>query len=187
MRWISGSGVMAMAIVVAACDAPPPDPRRTNFRVERDNVAAQYDDKTGRLKRLEVDTNKDGRFDTWTYAEGTRVERIEVDRDFDGVVDRWEYYADNKLTKVGTSTRGDGVVDEWAYSNAEGVLQRVEGDTDRDGQIDKWETFAPPTSPGAAPVLQSVEFDTEKRGKPTQRLVYRLNGELERVERLDPR
>jgi hypothetical protein len=165
------------------CDTPP-DPRFTNFRVERDNVAAQYDDKTGRLKRLEVDTNKDGTFDTWTYTEGTRVERIEIDRDFNGVVDRWEYYADNTLARVGSSSRGDGIVDQWAYSNADGVLQRVEADTDRDGQVDKWETFAPPTSPGGAPVLTMVELDTEKRGTPTERLRYRPDGSFDRAEKV---
>jgi hypothetical protein len=178
--------VALAAVLCGACEAPP-DPRRTNFRVERDNVAAQYDDKTGRLKRLEVDTNKDGAFDTWTYAEGTRIERIEIDRDFDSVIDRWEYYTDNRLSRVGTSSRGDGVVDEWAYSDESGVLQRVEADADRDGQVDKWETFAPPIEPGGRPVLHIVEFDTAKRGKPTQRLFYRPDGSLERVERLEPR
>jgi hypothetical protein len=165
------------------CDTPP-DPRRTNFRVERDNVAAQYDDKTGRLKRLELDSNKDGKYDTWTYTEGTRIERIEIDRDHDGIVDRWEYYADNKLARVGSSTRGDGVVDEWAYADEHGVLQRIETDTDRDGQIDKWQIFAPPAKPGGPATLAMVEMDTEKRGTPTQRLVYRADGSLERSERV---
>jgi hypothetical protein len=172
-----------LAVGATSCAAPP-DPRQTDFRVERGNVAAQYDEETGRLERLEVDTNKDGAFDTVTFAEGTRIERIEIDRDFDGVVDRWEYYADNALAKVGTSTRGDGVVDEWAFSTAAGVLQRVETDTDRDGRVDKWESFAAPQMPGGAPVLSSVALDTGKRGAPTERLTYRADGSLERVEKL---
>jgi hypothetical protein len=169
--------------LLVACDTAL-DPRHTNFRVQRDNVAAQYDDKTGRLKRLEVDTNKDGKFDTVTYADGTRVERIEIDRDFNGVVDRWEYYADNALVRVGTSSRADGIADEWAFSDAHGVLQRVEADTDRDGHVDKWERFAPPATTGGMPVLTTVEFETDKGGTPSERLTYRADGSLDRVEKL---
>jgi hypothetical protein len=183
---LSGFELVVLTVLnfaLVGCGAPP-DPRRTNFRVQRDNVAAQYDDKTGRLKRLEVDTNKDGSYDTWTYAEGTRIDRIEIDRDFNGVVDRWEYYVDNKVAKVGTSSRGDGVADEWAFSDASGLLHRIEVDSDRDGQVDKWQRFAPPAVVGGTPVLIAVELDTEKRGLPTERLMYRIDGTLDRVEKL---
>jgi len=177
------SGVVALSAL--ACDTRP-DPRRTNFRVERDNVVAQYDDKTGRLKRLEVDTNKDGKTDTWTYTEGTRIERIEVDRNGDGTIDRWEYYgAKNILEKIGTSTRGDDVADEWAFPRADGSLERVETDTDRDGRIDKWEAFDAPTTSGGQAVLRSVAFDTAKRGQPTQRIYYRADGSFERSEHIE--
>jgi hypothetical protein len=171
-------------IFIAACDSAP-DPRRTNFRVERDNVVARYDEKTGRLSGLEVDTNKDGKADTWTFADGTRTERIEIDRDRDGIVDRWEYYGpDNLITKVGSSARGDGIADEWAFQRADGSLERVETDADRDGNIDKWESFdAPPTAGGAA-ILRSVALDTQRTGRPTERLLYRTDGSLERVEKL---
>src|SRR5262245_19929262 len=106
--------VLISTTCLAACREAP-DVRRTNFRLERPGVTAQYDDKSGRLKRLEVDLDKNGTIDSWTYADGTRIERIELDRNEDGRVDRWEYYGDgNRLEKVGTSSRGDGVVDEWS-------------------------------------------------------------------------
>jgi len=189
-RIIRGHVVRSLSALVivaclSACDTPP-DPRRTNFRVERGNVAAQYDDKTGRLRRLEVDSNKNGKVDTWSYSEGTRIDRIEIDRDEDGKLDRWEYYgANNVLEKVGTSSRGDGVADEWAFQNADGTLARVESDTDRDGRIDKWETFDPPAVPGGPPVLRAVATEPDAQGRPTRRLVYRPDGSFERSERLD--
>lgn len=173
-----------MLLASVACGSPP-DPRRTDFRVERGNTAAQYDKTTGRLQLLEVDTNTDGQFDTWTYADGTRVERIEIDRDFDGVVDRWEYYRENVLEKVGTSSRGDGVVDEWAFSDPAGLLRLVESDTDRNGHVDKWERFVPSPASGL-PVLQIVELDTRGGGVPTDRLTYRMDGTLDGVEKISP-
>jgi hypothetical protein len=173
---------LAIAALSAGCSEPP-DPRRTNFRVERDNVKAQYDEKTGRMKRLEVDTNKNGTTDTWTYMDGTRIDRIEIDRDEDGKIDRWEYYVGNKLEKVGTSTRGDGVVDEWAYERPGGTVARVETDTNRDGRVDKWEIFDESTMPGGAPTLREVAMDPDASGRPTRRLLYNARGELERVEK----
>ena len=176
-----------MIVVLVACGAAcsePPDPRRTNFRVERDNVKAQYDEKTGRMKRLEVDTDKNGKTDTWTFMDGTRIDRIEIDRDEDGKIERWEYYVDNKLEKVGSSRRGDGVVDEWAFQGPTGVVARVETDLDRDGRIDKWERFDPPLTPGAAPTLREVALDPDASGKPATRLFYNARGEFERVEKI---
>lgn len=173
---------MVTAVMSTACREPI-DPRQTNFRVERGNVAAQYDDKTGRLKRLEVDTNKNGRIDTWTYMDGTRIDRIEIDRDENGKIDRWEYYVDRKLEKVGTSTRGDGVVDEWAFQDSDGMLARVESDTNRDGRIDKWESFG--AGHDGARVLRAVAMDPDKEGNPTRRLVYAPDGSLLRVEQLN--
>lgn len=163
------------------CDSAPP-PRLTNFRVEKKNVTAQYDPKTGRLNRLEVDTNKNGRIDAWTYMDGTRIDRIEIDRDENGTIDRWEHYRDDKLTRVGTSTRGDGVEDEWAFQAADGHLERIETDTDRDGRVDKWQTYDPPRQPGGAPILRVVDMDPDSSGKPTRRLLYRADGSFERSE-----
>ena len=164
-----------------ACDSTP-DPRQTNFRVDRGSVKAQYDPNSGRLTRLEVDTNKNGVPDTWTYQEGTRIDRIEIDKDENGKIDRWEHYVDGKLARVGTSTRGDGVEDEWAYQRADGSLERVETDTDRDGRVDKWEAFEAPRTPGGRPILRTVSMDPDSSGRPTRQLHYRADGSFERSE-----
>lgn len=176
--------VFCIAIGGTACNEPP-DPRLSNFRVERGNVVAQYDEKTGRMKRLEVDTNKNGKTDTWTYMDGTRIDRIEIDRDEDGRIERWEYYANNKLERVGSSARGDGIVDEWAFEAPGGGVARVETDIDRDGRIDKWEFFDQPTRPGGSPTLRAVAMDPDAAGRPTRRLIYNARGEFERVEKID--
>jgi len=175
--------LVCLGLLAVACDSPP-DPRRTNFKVERGGVKAEYHPTTGRLNRLEVDTNKNGRIDAWTYMDGTRIDRIEIDKDENGSIDRWEHYTDNKLSRVGTSTRGDGVEDEWAFQGAGGYLERIETDTDRDGRVDKWQDYAPPHAPGGAPVLRAVSMDPDSSGKPTRRLLYRADGSFDRSETL---
>lgn len=178
-RWF----LLALCAFQSGCDSTP-DPRLTNFRVEKKTVTAQYNPKTGRLNRLEVDTNKNGKIDAWTYMDGTRIDRIEIDRDENGTIDRWEHYTDNKMTRVGTSTRGDGVEDEWAFQDAHGQLARVETDTNRDGQVDKWESYEPPQRPGGRSILRAVSFDPDGSGRPTKRLLYRADGSFDRSETL---
>jgi hypothetical protein len=175
--------IIGLSIVCLACDSPP-DPRQTNFVIDKGNVKAQYDPSSGHLKKLEVDTNKNGVIDSWTYMDGTRIDRIELDRDEDGKIDRWEHYADGKLVSIGSSTRGDGVEDEWAYPAPAGFLERIETDTDRDGHIDKWQNYDPPLATGGRPFLRSVSFDSDHAGHPTLRLFYRADGSFERSEKL---
>jgi hypothetical protein len=173
--------LLLLCALPLACDSTP-DPRLTNFRVDKGNVKAEYDPKTGRLKRLDVDTNNKGKINTWTYMDGTRIDRIEIDRDGDGKIDRWEHYVGNKLSKVGTSSRGDGVEDEWAFQSPQGFLEHVETDTNRDGHVDKWEYFDPPQRPGGPPILRSVLMDPDSSWRPSLRLLYRADGSFERSE-----
>ena len=56
-----------------------------------------------------------------------------------------------------------------------GVITRVEEDTDGDDGVDKWEHYT-------RGLLSRVELDFHGRGKATQRLVYGLAGNVERVE-----
>lgn len=172
-----------LAISLAGCESPP-DPRRTNFEVKTKDVDAKYDPKSGRLKRMDIDQNKNGRFDTFSYWDGTKLDRIEIDRDEDGKIDRWEHYGDgNKLVSVGSSSLGDGVEDTWSYADEQGQLTRVETDTDRDGTVDKRETYVAQPGTGAR-VLSVVDLDIDKAGQPHQRLYYRTDGSFDRVETL---
>ena len=158
-------------------------------------IRASYDD-SGKLRLLTYDSNKNGRPDTFSYMDGTRIVRVELDTNEDGIVDRWEYYNQaGTLEKVGTSQENDGRVDTWAYPAADGSTARVERslrrdgkasrtegykngvlvsaeeDSDNDGVIDKWEEYVDGR-------LASVGFDTEKAGRPTRRLVYDQSGQL---------
>ncbi len=172
--------LMALLTSVAACSAPP-DPRRTNFRVERPGVTALYDDKTGRLKRVDADTDKDGKLDAFSYWDGAALERIEIDRDEDGTIDRWEHYGPGTtLVRVGTSSLGDGVEDTWNYADAEGRLGRIEYDTDRNGMVDKRDTYG--SGPANRPVLAVVDLELDASGRPARRLFYKPDGNLDRSE-----
>ena len=155
-----------------------------------------YNEKTGRLERLDYDTRNSGRIDTRCYMDGTRILRIEIDRDGDGKIDRWEYYgADQKLEKVGVSSQNDGIPDEWAYEAPDGSMARLEVSANRDGKVsrteyyehgalvrveedtrglgrpDKWSVYQ-------NGVLQSVAFDTVHRGRPDLRITYLPDGRV---------
>jgi len=166
-----------------ACQEPP-DPRRTNFKIDRPGVTAEYDNKSGRLKRMDADLDKDGRVETFSYWDGTTLQRIEIDRDGDGKIDRWEHYgAGNAMVSVGTSSAGDGVEDTWSYADA-GLLAKVESDTNRDGVVDKRETFGPGNASPSQRVLRTVELDIDNSGRPAVRLWYRPDGSFERSEKV---
>ena len=174
-------GVIGLASL-GACSAPP-DPRRTNFEIRGKEGVAKYDPKTGRLKKLDFDANKNGKIDSFSYWDATRCIRIEMDQDEDGKIDKWEYYDEtNKIERVGSSSRDDEVQDTFAYPDANGFLGRVETDTDRDGAIDKRELFVPRPNNKDERVLSVVEYEFDKAAQPHRRLYYRPDGNFDRSE-----
>jgi hypothetical protein len=178
--------VMVGVAALVGCSAPP-DPRRTNFEIRGKEGVAKYDPKTGRLKRVDADINKNGRIETFSYWDATRIIRVEVDRDEDGKIDRWEHYdANNKMTRVGSSSRDDQVEDTWTYPDAIGFLGRVEADLDRDGAIDKREIYVPRPGAPEGRVLSMLELDLDKSGQPGRRLYYRADGSFEKAEAVRP-
>lgn len=167
-------------VVAIGCNAAP-ETRRTE-------AAATYEPGSGKLTRLDVDTDKNGRIDSFSYWDGPRLLRIEIDKDEDGRVERWEYYDEkNKLTKVGAPSRPDGVEDMWDYPDAGGLLSRAEHDENRDGVIDKRYTFASPPGRPDRRVMVRAELDLDASGRPGVRLHYRFDGSLLRSERLRKR
>lgn len=179
----TGASLAACVLGATIACSEPPDPRRTNFQITGKEGVAKYDPKTGRLSRLDIDQNKDGRIETFSYWDAARVHRIEIDTDDDRRIDRWEHYDEhNVLARVGSSRNDDGVEDTWAYPDRKGELERVETDADRDGVVDKRESF---TAGGpASRVLSVVELDLDQSGKPGRRLVYGPDGTFQRVEML---
>ncbi len=174
---------------------------------------AEYSPQTGRLQRLTFDANRNGRNESVSVMDGTRILRIELDLDENGKVERWDFYGpDRKIEKVGFASRNDGVLDSQAFYSADGALQRMEISTRRDGRFDrvefydsgvlvrseedqngdgrpdKWETYRPePAAASGEPkyAITSVAFDDEGRGTPQRRFVYGTNGQIARVE-VDP-
>lgn len=177
--------VTVVAVLLTGCIScsEPPDPRRTNFEIRGKEGVATYDPKTGRLKRIDADTNKNGRIETFSYWDATRIIRIEIDRDEDGRIDRWEHYdANNKLSRIGSSTKDDEVEDTWTYPDSNGFLAKVESDTDRDGGIDKREIYSPTPGTTGGRVLSIVELEIDKTGAAGRRIYYRPDGTFERSE-----
>lgn len=183
MTTVHTVAVTAVWLSVSAACSSPPDPRRTNFEIVGKEATAKYDPNSGRLERLDVDTNKNGRLESFSYWDGSRLIRIEIDKDEDGRIDRWEHYDDaNKMISLGSSSRDDQVEDTWSYPDDKGFLTRVESDTDRDGLLDKRETFVPRPQEPDGRVLRTVELELDQAGKPGRRLYYRPDGTFERVE-----
>jgi hypothetical protein len=177
--------IAVFALAAASCDTAPTPTNR---------LEASYNQTSGKLEVLKYDSDGDGKFDTVSYMDGTRIVRIEIDKDEDGKIDRWEYYGPGqKLERVGYSRANDGIEDAWSIIDANGsvarieiatkrdgkpnrfeyytdnVLTRVEEDTDGDGRVDKWETYD-------GQRLASVAFDVRHRGTPDRRLVYGKDG-----------
>jgi hypothetical protein len=153
-------------------------------------VTAAYDVRTGQLKLLRSDRNRDGHDDAWVYMAGTRMLRAEVDENGDNCIDRWETYADDGaaagtssadqtagLIRVAIAERRNGIVSRTEFYDR-ARLTRSETDTDGNGAIDKWETY----DDG---VLERVLIDTTGRGSPDSKLTYDRNGGLASFE-IDP-
>ena len=71
------SGVLIATLLAANCSKTPGRA-----------PAASYDSKTGKLAALSVDSNRNGKVDTVSHMDGTRILRIEVDQDENGQIDR---------------------------------------------------------------------------------------------------
>lgn len=176
--------LLAVVTIVGVACAPYDDPRRTSFQVSKDNVTAKYDPRSGKLRRVELDRDKNGTFETVSVWDGVRLLQIEVDGNGDGIVDRWEHYDGQPpvMTHVGSSSRNDGVEDMWLFNaSGGGYVARIERDGDRNGQVDKWEEYDAPATPNGAPVLRRVGMDPSGTGKPTHWLAYKPDGSVQPV------
>ena len=165
---------------------------------EREQVSPVYD-RSGAIRRLDYDTDRDHQIDMRAYVVNGRTVRIEADGNADGVIDRWEYYGSGgELDRIGTSSQSDGVEDTWVAQTGDqmrvdvatrrdgiadrhefhvnGLLVRAEQDSNGDGRVDEWQRFTDGR-------LRELLLDTSMAsGHPNQRLVYRTDGSLERVD-----
>lgn len=187
--------VLSIATVAAACSDPEKERLKATTQVS-------YDPATGRLSRLTADLNKDGKIDTYTYMDGTRVLRSEIDADQDGKIEKWEFHgADGKIERVAVSREKNGKADSWLYPGPDGKIARAElsseqdptkidgwewfengvrvrseEDASGDGKVDKWTVFGPGES------VRSVALDENYDGTPDRRLTYGDDGRLVSIE-----
>lgn len=180
-----------------------------------DRPQAVYDNETGRLRTITFDANKNGKNDSVSYMDGTRIVRIELDLDENGKVERWDFYGlYGELEKVGSSSLNDGVMDSQAFYGAANAFQRIEISTKRDGRFDKtefyernhnllvrteedtngdsrpdkWDTYEPNPNAKAGEAgytITSTAFDDTGTGRPNRRFVYGPDGAISRFE-VDP-
>ena len=138
------------------------------------NVVPQYNRDTGRLASVDVDRDKDGRFEARAFMDGTHIQRIEIDDNADGKPERWEYYGPDAagsgdvILRAEEASETTGKVSRWEYFD-HGQVARVDEDVDEDGRVDKWEQYR-------AGRLASVELDLSGSGKPERRLTYAQDG-----------
>jgi hypothetical protein len=184
-----------MATLAGACSSQVAEPQ------------AEYDKQTGRLRRLAVDTNRNGRTDAVSFMDGTRIDYIEIDADENGKTERWDFYRRGQtLRQVGFSRFNDGTMDSRVIYGADqsvarievsthrdgrfnrveiyqgGALTRSEEDTNGDGRADKWETYQPNVggAPGEPPyAIASVAFDDSGRGVPERRVFFEDHGRIQ--------
>lgn len=171
---------------------------------------AEYDQTTGHLSKIVLDANKNGKNDTVSYMDGTRIIRVELDLDENGKVERWDFYRpDGTLEKVGFASRDDGVMDSQAFYATGHLLERIEISSKRDGRFDrtefyehdvlvrsqddangdgrpdKWDFYItrPDHAAGEpAYAISSSAFDDSGSGRPERRFVYGPKGSVARVE-----
>ena len=161
---------LALTIGIAGCAGAAPD----------SPISPAYDPASGRLTRLDYDSNRDGRPDMSASMEGATVRVVEIDADHDGLADRWEYFEpsgnaggaqngdSSHLSRIErVSRRGTTIVRREGYEAGE--LVWVREDRDADGRVDRWETYV-------AGALSTVELDTTGSGRPDRRLRYERDG-----------
>ena len=192
---ILATAAVCAAVLAAACRHDPEKDRL------KQTTVPTYDAKTGKLKELTYDFNKNGRVDTWTQMDGARPVSARQDLDEDGRMDRWEYYNQaGTLVKVGLSRRDRGVPDTCAYPDAAGQIQRVEvSSTADENKIDRWESYAgnvlvkaeEDTNSDGRPdkweeydagTLKAAAFDENRDGTPDRRLTYDGTGSIVLIE-----
>lgn len=100
------------------------------------DVVRTYND-LGESAEESVDSNFDGKFDTWHNFSKGRIVKTQIDNNGDGRPDESRYYIKGKLSRVQRDTNHDGAPDVWeVYDN--GHLQRMGEDLDYDGHVDRW-------------------------------------------------
>lgn len=185
MRFV---GIFAVSILLLA----PGISLSAEWVQESPGQKAYYNSR-GQLERLEIDADKDGRFEAEErYRNQRRVERRE-DRDGDGQWEReyhWHKDGSAELTEQGRK----GKLQKTFYG-VNGAVERIEKDSDRDGTFEStWEYNAGVLHRVTKPrgiwhynkkgKLRRAELDEDRNGRTEKIEYYKGNNCLTKVEEL---
>ena len=97
--------------------------RRSGFSRASDGKADAwaYQGADGKIARIEVSTNRDGKANRLEFYEAGSLARAEEDADGDGKPDKWETYRAGALASVDIDTNHDGRPDRRLIYGADGV------------------------------------------------------------------
>jgi hypothetical protein len=101
------------------------------------DVVRTYTDKGDALYEL-VDSDFDGRVDTWTTFATGRVAEVKIDRNRDGKPDEKRVYIQGRKSRAELDANFDGKPDVWEIYE-EARLARRGVDLDGDGHVDRWD------------------------------------------------
>ncbi len=119
------------------------DPRASALDADGDGRADVTTGRTASGICRAYDLDFDGTVDSWVYLDAAgRIRRREVDYDRDGVADEIQLYTGGALREKQLSTVRAGRLDTWQLFHP-GRRQRRERDTNGDGIIDEWWFYGP--------------------------------------------
>ena len=125
------------------------------------------------------DTNANGASDSWERFAGGVLEAKTLDQDHDGVKDTFFRYGGGELTELLRDANNDGTIDRIERYRAR-RRTHTEEDTTLNGFMDTWTEYA---VVGDAEVVARIERDTHDKGKPNVFETYETQDELTRLAR----
>ena len=94
-----------------------------------------------------ADLDFDGHIDMWTYLDDSgRLRRRELDYDRDGSVDEIQLFNAGQIAEKRRASTPAKRLDTWEFYNG-GRLVRAERDSDADGRVDQWWDYKTPDCP----------------------------------------
>lgn len=111
--------------------------------IDRDGYleAEIYYGQPGKIEKMTVDRDHDGRADKTVFYRNGMRERAEEDDNYDGTADTWvNYDPSGAVRKISKDLNGNGKADYWQYFK-EGARYRWDRDRNGDGKADRRTTL----------------------------------------------
>lgn len=171
--------LILIVLILAAVQAPSWAGQKVTADTDKDGRIDQtaFYDSRGRLLRLEVDQNRDGRTDRIQHYENQVLVRGERDIDHDGRMDCTDLYEAGKLVRQ-VRTDAQGRTCQIIYFDGSEKIRRIEKDSSGDGKFDLFYYFEDG-------VLARSEKDTTGSGRINIRQLWAHDMPVELTEDRD--